>query len=209
MACANLSGWVDNPYMNSMDGDQIARIAFLGLLGAAVAGSYLMSQRGNMGKVAQQASIWGLIFVGVIAAVGMWGDIQQTVAPRQQINSEGIITVPRSPDGHYYLTLDINGVPIPFVIDTGASQVVLSQQDAARVGINPQELRYLGQASTANGTVTTATVTLYSVALAGVTESNVRAVVNGGPMDGSLLGMTYLNAFSAIRIEGSEMVLVR
>jgi len=72
-----------------MNGDQIANIAFLGLLGAAIAGSYFMSQRGNLCKTAQQAAVWGLIFVGVIAVVGMWSDIRNTVSPRQQIGAAG------------------------------------------------------------------------------------------------------------------------
>jgi len=76
-----------------MNGDQIANIAFLGLLGAAIAGSYFMSQRGNLCKTAQQAAVWGLIFVGVIAVVGMWSDIRNTVSPRQQIGAAGEIVL--------------------------------------------------------------------------------------------------------------------
>ncbi len=192
-----------------MNGDQIANIAFLGLLGAAIAGSYFMSQRGNLGKTAQQAAVWGLIFVGVIAAVGMWGDIRNTVTPRQQIGSAGEIVLPRQPNGHYYLTLDVNDVPIDFVVDTGASQIVLSQEDAARVGIDPASLRYLGLANTANGQVRTAPVWLDRVSLGEMQDFEVPAVVNDGQMDGSLLGMTYLDSFDTIQIRNGELILQR
>lgn len=192
-----------------MNADQIANLAFLGLLGAAIAGSYFMSQRGNLGKTAQQASVWGLIFVGVIAAVGMWGDIRNTVSPRQQIDAAGEIVLPRQPNGHYYLTLDVNDVPVDFVVDTGASQIVLSQEDAARVGIDPASLRYLGVANTANGQVRTAPVWLDRISLGEMQDFEVPAVVNDGQMDGSLLGMTYLDSFDTIQIRNGELILQR
>ena len=209
MACGSLLVWAADTYMGVMNGDQIANLAFLGLLGAAIAGSYLMSQRGNMGKVAQQASIWGLIFVGVIAAAGMWGDIRQTVTPTQKVLSETGISVPRQADGHYYLTLEVNGSPVDFVVDTGATQVVLTQRDAQRIGIDPSELRYLGRANTANGVVETADVWLDQVALGPIVDEGVRAVVNKGAMENSLLGMTYLSAFDTIQIRDNELVLIR
>lgn len=209
MASGSLLVWAASPYIIPMNGDEIARLAFLGLLGAAIAGSYLLSQRGNMGKVAQQASIWGLIFVGVIAAIGMWGDISQSVRPMQQIVAGNQIVVPRQADGHYYLQLEVNGTTVDFVVDTGASQVVLTQNDARRIGLDPDNLRYLGRAFTANGAVDTADVWLDRVALGQIVDENLRAVVNKGAMETSLLGMTYLGSFDTIQIRDNELVLIR
>ena len=192
-----------------MNTDQIMQVTFLVLMGGAIFASYLVSQRGQMGKVAQQASIWGLIFVGVVAAIGLWGDISRDVLPRQQIGSAGEVVLPQQRDGHYYVTLGVNGVPVDFVVDTGASQMVLTRGDAERVGLNPDQLRYLGMASTANGVVQTANVRLDSVSLGDVTETDVPAVVNGGEMFGSLLGMSYLSRFSNIQIRDGELVLTR
>jgi len=192
-----------------MNGDDIARLAFLGLLTAAIVGSYLLHNRGNLGKVAQQAAIWGLIFLGVIAVVGLWGDIRTSVTPRQAMASDGQIEVPRSPDGHYYLTLGINGTPVRFVVDTGATDMVLSQQDALLAGLDPDGLAYLGSAQTANGTVRTATVRLESVTLGDFTDSNLRAVVNQGELDSSLLGMGYLGLFDRIEIADGQLILSR
>ena len=192
-----------------MSGDDIGSLAFLGLMGLVIAASYFVSQRDNMGRVAQQAAIWGLIFVGVIAAYGMWGDIQSDVIGRQSIDDGGQISVPRRGDGHYYLTLEINGQPINFVVDTGATQVVLAKEDARRIGINPDTLNYLGSANTANGVVRTAQVRLNEVVLGPFIDQNVRAVVNDGEMDGSLLGMTYLSLFESLEIRSNELVLTR
>lgn len=192
-----------------MNGDQVANILYLSLMGAAIAGWFFMQTRQNLSKTAQQAAVWGLIFVGAVAAAGMWGDIRQQVMPRQAVVAGQTIRLPRAADGHYYLTAAVNGVPVDFVVDTGASEVVLTQQDAARVGIDPQSLRYLGSASTANGTVSTAQVRLNSVAVGDIVDRDVRAAVNGGQMDGSLLGMTYLGLYSKIEISNGTMVLTR
>lgn len=196
------------PYITVMSTDQIMQATYLGLLAAAIGGSYLFANKGNLGKVTQQGAIWGLIFVGTIAAIGLWGDISRDVSGRQAVVGDEII-VPQSRDGHYYMTLDVNGTPVDFVVDTGASQVVLSQFDARRVGLDPTALNYLGIANTANGQVRTAAVTLDTVTLGGYRDENVRAVVNGGEMNGSLLGMTYLSRYDSISITDGELILSR
>ena len=192
-----------------MSTEQIMHLTFLVLLGGAIAASYIVANRSNLSKMGQQAAIWVLIFVGMIAAVGLWGDISRDVLPRQSVAEGGEIVVPRSGDGHYYLTVDVNDVPVRFVVDTGASQIVLSQQDAARVGLDPESLNYLGTAFTANGRVQTAAVTLDAVTLGPLQDRDVRAVVNGGAMDGSLLGMDYLDTFSTVSFQGGELTLSR
>lgn len=192
-----------------MNTDQIMQVAFLVLLGCAILGSYIAANKTNLSKVAQQATIWGLIFLGTIAAVGLWGDISRDINPRQAVTRSGDITVPQAPDGHYYLTLDINGVPVDFVVDTGATMMVLTQADARRIGLEPDTLRYLGRASTANGIVTTADVRLDRVTLGPFTDESVRASVNGGEMDGSLLGMSYLDAFTTMSFSNGQLTLTR
>lgn len=209
MASNSLLGSGFSPYIFQMDADQIANVGYLSLLGAALVGSYIAANKNNLGRVAQQATIWGLIFVGVIAAVGLWGDISRDVTNRQIMVNASTVEVPRSRDGHYYLTLKINGAPVDFVVDTGATQVVLSQDDARRIGIEPDALVYLGTANTANGTVRTASVSLDTVTLGEITDLGVRATVNGSQMDGSLLGMSYLGLYSRIAIESDVLILTR
>ena len=191
-----------------MDGDQIARGLYLGLLGAAVAGYFLVANRHRLGQVAQHAAVWGLIFVGVIAAAGLWGDIRDDVAPRQSY-AEGRIEVPRGPGGHYDVTLDVNGAPVRFVVDTGATDVVLSHDDAERAGLDLDGLIYTGEAMTANGTVQVAGVTLDEVRLGQFVDRDVRAAVTDGGLGASLLGMRYLERFDRISIEDGRLVMER
>ncbi|MFP4238918.1 MAG: TIGR02281 family clan AA aspartic protease [Rhodosalinus sp.] len=193
-----------------MTGDQIAQLTYLALLGAAIGFWVLMRMRGGFGQLAQYAAVWGLIFLGVIAAVGLWGDIRQTVSPQQSVAvSEGRITVPRSADGHYYLTLEVNGTPTRFMVDTGATEVVLTHEAARRAGIDTDGLAYFGRALTANGEVATAPVRLESIGAGALTERGFRAWVNSGEMPEPLLGMSYLNRFERIEIADGELVLVR
>lgn len=185
------------------------QLTYLVLLGAAIGGSAIVAGRSNMGKMAQQAAIWALIFIGVIGAYGLWEDISNDVNPRQSFVDATTVEIPRSPDGHYYLTLQINDTPVDFVVDTGASQIVLSQLDAERIGIDPASLRYSGSANTANGIVRTAPVVLDQIALGDMVELGLPAVVNGGAMDASLLGMTYLGLYDRIEISNGVLVLNR
>ncbi|MFT6532058.1 MAG: aspartyl protease family protein [Limimaricola cinnabarinus] len=192
-----------------MTPDNLASLAYLGLLGAAIAGWFIVQNRDRLGQIAQQAALWALIFIGVIAAAGLWSDIRDDVVPRQTMIGTQGIEVPQARDGHYYLTLDINGTPIDFVVDTGATDMVLGREDARRAGIDPEALNYLGSAVTANGTVRTARVTLDSVALGAIEDEGLSAVVTDGDLAGSLLGMGYLRLFGRIEIEGGKLILTR
>lgn len=193
----------------SMNNAQTADAIYLSLLGGALLLTYVLASRTNIGQMLQQMGIWILIFMGAIAVIGILPEIQSIVTPRQSVVDGTTIVLPRSRDGHYYLTLNINNVPVQFVVDTGATQVVLTQKDAKRIGLNPLTLSYLGIANTANGTVRTAAVLLETVSLGTMKDTRVRAVVNDGQMNGSLLGMTYLNRFDSITIKNRELILSR
>ena len=193
-----------------MDSYDTGRLIYLVLLGSVIAAYFFVSNRDRLGQAARQAVLWGLIFLGVIAGYGLWGDIRNEVLPRQAVIGEGSgISVPRAPDGHFYLTLDINGTPVQFVVDTGATDIVLNQQDAARVGLDINSLAYTGIANTANGTVRIARARLGSIALGPIRDDNVFASVNEGALDTSLLGMSYLQRFDRLEISNGTLVLER
>jgi aspartyl protease family protein len=92
------------------------------------------------------------------------------------------------------------------MVDTGASGMVLSLEDAERLGLDRDSLMFLGEARTANGTVRTASVTLPVVELGPFRKEGFRAYVNEGEMDGSLLGMDFLGQFH-LEFRGGELVL--
>jgi aspartyl protease family protein len=193
-----------------MTPDMLPRFLYLALLLMAVGGAVIAQARHRPGHSLQQAGIWVLIFLGAIAAFGLWGDIRNQVAPMQSSFENGQrIEVPLGTDGHFHLVLQVNGTPVDFMVDTGASDLVLSRRDAARAGIDPASLIFAGQAATANGPVATARIRLATVSLGGLTETDVSAEVTDGQMDGSLLGMSYLSRFSHIEMGRNRLVLTR
>ena len=193
-----------------IDADTIANATYLILLGLVLAAGLWLQARSNLGRTLQSIAIWTLIFVGAIAGFAIWEDLGPT--PGRQISTvdgTGQISTKRNRDGHYYLTLEVNGTPMQFVVDTGATDIVLNESAARRIGLDPDNLTYLGRASTANGTVQTAFVRLDRVTLGEVTDTNVAAVVTAGEMREPLLGMGYLQRWGKIEISGNELTLTR
>ena len=191
-----------------MDTSNVGQITYLVILLVALSGWVLAEYRGRLGFAVRTALAWGMIFLAVMAGYGLWQDLRLDGRPAQAVAETGEITLPRAPDGHYYLTLNISGQDLEFMVDTGASNVVLSQPDARRLGIDPAALAYIGEANTANGVVRTARVTLTDVRLGPITDDSLRAYVTQGEMEGSLLGMDYLGRFR-VEIDGGRMVLSR
>ncbi|MDZ7904740.1 MAG: TIGR02281 family clan AA aspartic protease [Cypionkella sp.] len=190
-----------------MTSDNTASLIYLALLLAALGGWALVEYRARLGEMARVAAAWGLIFLAVAAGYGLWADLRRDILPIQSVQA-GRVMIPRAQDGHYYLSLQINNVPITMMADTGASGIVLSKSDATKIGIDVEGLRFLGTAMTANGEVRTARTTLDSITLGPFSDSKVTAYVNAGEMSGSLLGMDYLGRFD-IALGGDEMQLSR
>lgn len=190
-----------------MEDFEIGNLLYLIVLGTAVAGWFIAENRRSLGQTTRMALVWGLIFLGFIAGFGLWNDVRDDLLPRQSVVG-GAIEVPRSGDGHFHLTLTANGQSVPFLVDTGATDIVLTRQDAERVGLDPGNLAFLGTARTANGEVRTAFARLDELALGPVVYRNVPVSVNGGDMDTSLLGMNYLSRFDRLEIEDNRLRLV-
>lgn len=164
----------------------------------------------NLHRTMQNAAIWALIFVGAIAAAGLWEDISDDLQPQQAVfSNQGRVEIPRHFDGHYYMTLDVNGTAIDFVVDTGATEIVLRKEDAVKAGLDLNTLQYFGRANTANGEVRTALVRLDQVSIGAVGDTNVPAYVNDGELFQSLLGMSYLSRWDRLEIENNKLVLTR
>ncbi len=110
--------------------------------------------------------------------------------------------------GHFVTTADINFTDVTAVIDTGASAVALSWEDAENIGLEPDFLDFVRPVNTANGVVRAAPVTLKHVAIGGVTVNDVEAwVLPKGAMRGTLIGMSFLSRLAGYRVEGGRLVL--
>jgi aspartyl protease family protein len=96
---------------------------------------------------------------------------------------------------------------VRFLIDTGTSSVVLSPEDARRVGFDPAKLDYVRQLQTAAGTVRGAPVMLREVTLDSLRWYDVSAIVNQTPMSTSLLGMSALGRLSGYEFRRELLIL--
>lgn len=193
-----------------MSGDDFARLAYLIILGAALLGWFVIESRGRLGQAARQGLAWVLIFVGLAAGYGLWQDIRGKVVGDITVVSEtGQVVIPRDRGGHFYLTLTVSGEPVRFMVDTGATAIVLSDRDVDRLGIDRAALVFLGRARTANGEIRTARVPLRDVRLGDYVEGDLTASVGDGPLGVSLLGMDYLRRFQRVEMTPDQLILTR
>jgi aspartyl protease family protein len=109
--------------------------------------------------------------------------------------------------GHFYLDAEVNGTPVHFLVDTGATLVSLSPQDARAIGLAPDELNFSAVMSTANGTARAAPLRLRSLRLGQLEVEDVPAVVMERPMGVSLLGLSFLNRLDGYSIRDGRLTL--
>ena len=116
-------------------------------------------------------------------------------------------SVTRAADGHYWAEATVEGRPMRMLVDTGASAVALTSDDAKRLGFDPARLNYAYKVMTANGEAHAAAVKLASVSIAGAKVADVDALVLDKGLDASLLGMTYLGRLSRFEATRSALIL--
>lgn len=196
--------------MLSDDPESQARLLYLSLLGAVVALGLFYHYRNRLGAAMQHAAIWGLIFIAAVAAYGFKDHIKSALFPdAAQHVDPNTVSLRRANDGHFYARAKVNGTEVRFLVDTGATNLVLSQRDARRVGIDMDNLKFILPTYTANGRIYGAGVVLDRVEIGRFKDENVRAIVNGGGMRDSLLGMTYLELYQGFRVDGDTLYLSR
>jgi aspartyl protease family protein len=110
--------------------------------------------------------------------------------------------------GHFITTAQINNSPIQVLVDTGASAVALSFEDAQRAGLQPNTLTFDIPVNTANGTGYAAHVMLRKVEIGTVRVADVEGMVlQKGAFHGTLLGMSFLGRLSSFTVENGTLIL--
>lgn len=132
--------------------------------------------------------------------------ISVTAASSQTAVAGQGTTLDRAADGHFYANAQVNGMPVRFLVDTGASGVALSAADAQRVGLSFLSSEFVAVGRGASGEVRGKLVTLDRVTLGGKSVDNVSgAILEGSEM--SLLGQSFLGRMGTIEITGDRMVI--
>jgi aspartyl protease family protein len=151
---------------------------------------------------------WILILGFMVLLFQEWLDKQRNPnnAPIYKLSSEGVreVVLQRSRYNQYIVSGTINGHPVTFLLDTGATQVALSEQLAQRLRL---EKGLRGMAKTANGLVATYATELDTLTLGNIQLDNVRASITTGMSgDEVLLGMSALKHLEFYQ-RGDQLIL--
>lgn len=213
---ALVSHWTGASLEGTGDMETILHALWLSLLLAwFLAGAWGHFSAGKWRRTLACAAAWVGIFLVVAVfhayrfELGRLKDrvLADLVPGRTVASADGVIRVPRAGDGHYYLTVRVNGTPVRFLADTGASDIVLSSADARRAGYDPALLRYDRIFHTANGLGRGAGVTIERLEVGGLLLTDIRASVNEAALDTSLLGMAFFNRLRRYEAAGGMLSL--
>jgi len=187
------------------------KIAILVFLAAAVSTMF----RERFVQAITAALLW--VVVGLLLVIGytyrfelhnVADRVMAEVIPGHVISHGRTVEVARTSDGDFDISAHINGSRVPMVLDTGASSVVLTQDDAKAAGLPIDLLNYTVSIDTANGRARAAPVTLDRVAIGALEERSIDAlVVQPGQLRTSLLGMSFLNRLQTWQVSGDRLIL--
>jgi aspartyl protease family protein len=200
------------PYALKGDGDMGHLIYVMGLI-ALIAGGGWASGRWFVAEAVKYGLIWFVIVMVLVLGYShrdnlSWKRIKAELFPNQlQMTMGGGMSVQASADGHFHIEAEVNNALVDFIVDTGASDIVLSPSDAQRVGFVLDMLDYTRLYNTANGTGAGAPVTINSIKVGYAVFQRVPASVNNAPMNHSLLGMSFLRQFKSYYVDGDTLTL--
>ncbi len=199
------------PLSTTNFGSLAYKLAILVFLAAALS----MMFRERFVQAITMALLW--VVVGLLLVIGYsyrfeLGNVADRVVaeliPGHVISHGRTVEVARTSDGDFAIAAQINGARMPVVLDTGASSVVLTHDDAKAAGLPLDLLNYTVSIDTANGRTRAAPVTLDRIAIGALEERSVEAlVVQPGQLRTSLLGMSFLNRLQSWQVSGDRLIL--
>lgn len=203
--------------MQNLTDSQQQNLVYLVLLLAVLLSGLVMRRDITLRRVLRDLVVWGcfgLVFVGIYSYRYEFFELKRRILgelrPSQALTDEkGRLVINIARDGHFYLDTRINGQDVRFMVDTGASDMVLNVKDAKKVGIDVLNLNFNRRYNTANGVVFGASVVLDEVEVArGRVFYGVRASVNSADLGVSLLGMSFLRQhFEGYKVRRDKMIL--
>ena len=196
-------------------GDFVAHGAYL-LVAVALLASLVHRYRGRLGSGLRDALLWVALFAVLVTGYA-YRDLLEPIRDRVlsellpghvETPSPGVAEVARRRDGHFVVDGTADGAKLSFMFDTGASTVVLRGEDAKKLGIDPDKLRYDAVVSTANGVTRAAQSNIGKLTVGSITVQNVRAtIVKPGTLQENLLGQSFLEKLSGYAVENNRLVM--
>ena len=194
-----------------------ARLIIGATFAMSVGAALLRRFQGGLGPMFHALAFWGATFVVLMAAYSYQDELtaigQRTYAymvpgTAMETGVRGEAMVARGRDGHFHVRAEVDGGRVDFMVDTGASSVVLTEADARKAGIDVSRLLYDVEVATANGRAKAAEVMLAAVTVGEIQVTRVRAMVaRPGQLETSLLGNSFLSRLKSFTVEGSKLTM--
>lgn len=212
MLVAWIAGWSMGTEMDDRRGPALVGLATIAALMSA---GLLGGMRQGFSKTAFSLIAWAGIFVLVILGYSyrddvsrMWGRVRSELfAGEVRVTGERTVEVARSGDSHFYIRATIDGNDVEFVVDTGATSVALTWDDARRAGLEPERLRFDQRVQTASGVALAANARIGLLSIGPIERRGMMVTVlpEGGGQ--SLLGMSFLNTLQSYEVSGNRLIL--
>tara|TARA_Y100001936_G_scaffold204926_1_gene208630 strand:+ start:1028 stop:1726 length:699 start_codon:yes stop_codon:yes gene_type:complete len=197
--------------------EQIRLVALLIMLVWVASGfSYYVGKKSGLVWL-KYAAVWlglGILLVAGYSLRDDFSDFGSRIAaelmPGRAIETDpGTVVIRAQSDGHFHVRALVDGTKIPFLVDTGATSIVLSPAAAQRIGIDLSKLSFSLRTRTANGIGSAAPIRLKEIRVGTISVRNIQALVNRAPMNESLLGISFLNRLKRYAVSGATLTLVR
>ncbi len=195
--------------------DDWGRMGYLVALIAALSAGLFRAREINWSQKARHAAIWVGVVAVMAVAVAYRGELEG-VGQHLRSSFSGSypvatgaheMVVPQEENGGFYVMARINGQPVRFQIDTGASDTVLSPDDAHRLGLDAPGLEFSRLAETANGTGYGAPINVGRLTIGLIEMTQMPMVINKAPMTMSLLGMSFLSRLESFQIRDRRLYM--
>lgn len=193
-------------------GENIQLISSLVIIAFLITGLFTRSNHKGV-PLLRYSLYWAGIFVVALMLYAYKDYIKEpldkmraVISPATPIEEHGVIKIQKSLDGHFHINALVNGKKMDFLIDTGATEVLLSKADAAKVGIDIDKLEFTIRSYTASGTTMIARANV-SIKISNFEIDDFPIYVNSSESDSALLGMSLLSKMQSVSFEGAELIL--
>ena len=203
-------------HLTSLSTDDLGSLAYYAALAVFIGGAVLVMFRERVSQALEALLFW--VVIGCILALGYTyrNDLRiaadrvmsELMPGRASQRDERTVEIMRGRGGDFQVAAQVNGTRVAMALDTGASAVVLTQEAAKAAGLPLEVLSYTVPVDTANGRARAASVTLDRLAVGGIVERSVPALIaQPGQLRVSLLGMSFLNRLESWEVRGDRLLM--
>ena len=211
----------DSGMIAGLDVTTFGYVVFLLALLIYLAGGLLGHYGGGAATIARDAVTWLALGLGLVTlyaykeeltpiATRVVGELLPGTAMTVETSAGGLaeVKIRKRLNGHFTAKVEVNGKPVSMIVDTGASSIVLTPEDARAAGIDVDEMTFRVPVLTANGRTMAARIWLEDVAIGPLDRTRVEALIaQPGALSQSLLGMSFLSRLRSYEFSGDYLTL--